>query len=83
MILGETQILGQVKSSFSLAQKNDATGTVFNQLFRQAVTFSKRAHAETAINDNPASISYAAVELGKQVLGNLSDKHVLILGAGR
>ncbi|GAJ99205.1 glutamyl-tRNA reductase [Geomicrobium sp. JCM 19055] len=83
MILGETQILGQVKSSFSIAQENDATGTVFNQLFKQAITFAKRAHRETSINDNPASISYAAVELAKQIFGDFTNKHILILGAGK
>ncbi|QQK80953.1 glutamyl-tRNA reductase [Salicibibacter cibi] len=83
MVIGETQILGQVKSSFRTAQKLGATGTVFNQLFRQVITFAKRAHKETEINDTPASVSYAAVELGKQMFGDFTGKHVLVFGAGK
>lgn len=82
MVLGETQILGQVRDSFLEAQEMGTTGTVFNQLFKQAVTFSKRAHSETEIGANAVSISYAAVELAKQVFGSLNHKHVAILGAG-
>ena len=83
MVLGETQILGQVKKSFLNGQENGTTGTVFNQLFKQAVTFAKRAHAETAIGENAVSVSYAAVELGKKIFGSLNHKHVVILGAGK
>ncbi|SDM79009.1 glutamyl-tRNA reductase [Psychrobacillus sp. OK028] len=83
MVLGETQILGQVKKSFLNGQENGTTGTVFNQLFKQAVTFAKRAHAETAIGENAVSVSYAAVELGKKIFGSLKHKHVVILGAGK
>ena len=63
MVLGETQILGQVKKSFLSGQEIGTTGTVYNQLFKQAVTFAKRAHNETAIGENAVSVSYAAVEL--------------------
>lgn len=83
MILGETQILGQIRDSFLLAQKNGATGTVFNHLLKQAVTLAKRAHSETDIGANAVSVSYAAVELAKKVFGHLRDKHVLIIGAGK
>lgn len=82
MVLGETQILGQVRDSFLQAQEIGTTGTIFNRLFKQAVTFSKRAHAETDIAANAVSISYAAVELAKQIFGNLSDKQIVVLGAG-
>ena len=82
MVLGETQILGQVRDSFLEAQTIGTTGTIFNELFKQAVTFSKRAHSKTAIGENAVSISYAAVELGKQIFGSLNHKHVAILGAG-
>lgn len=82
MVLGETQILGQVRDSFLQAQSIGTTGTIFNRLFKQAVTFSKRAHAETDIAANAVSISYAAVELAKQIFGNLNHKHIVILGAG-
>jgi glutamyl-tRNA reductase len=83
MILGETQILGQVRSSFLLAQEENTIGTIFKQLFKQAVTLAKRAHSETEIGSNAVSVSYAAVELAKKIFGDLKAKHVLILGAGK
>lgn len=83
MVLGETQILGQVRTSFMLAQQEGTTGTVFNQLFKQAITLAKRAHSETDIGANAVSISYAAVELAKKIFGSLANKHVLIFGAGK
>ncbi|WP_318615220.1 glutamyl-tRNA reductase [Sporosarcina sp. YIM B06819] len=83
MVLGETQILGQVRDSFLEGQEIGTTGTVFNELFKQAVTFAKKAHTETAIGENAVSVSYAAVELGKKIFGSLNDKHIAILGAGK
>ncbi|HEX6592978.1 MAG TPA: glutamyl-tRNA reductase [Bacillota bacterium] len=82
MVLGETQILGQVRDAFFLAQKIKTTGTIFNELFKQAITFAKRAHNETEIGDNAVSVSYAAVQLAKKIFGALHDKHVVIYGAG-
>lgn len=83
MVIGETQILGQVKNAFLLAQRQGATGTLFNALFKQAVTFAKRAHSETSIGENPVSVSYAAVELGKRIFGSFAGKTVMIIGAGK
>ncbi|WCK53670.1 glutamyl-tRNA reductase [Aneurinibacillus sp. Ricciae_BoGa-3] len=83
MVLGETQILGQVKDAFQLAQEHKASGTVFNTLFKQAITLAKRAQSETDINKNAVSTSYAAIELGKKVFGYFNDKTVLVLGAGK
>ncbi|NHC42457.1 glutamyl-tRNA reductase [Bacillus sp. MM2020_1] len=83
MILGETQILGQVRTSFMLGQQEGTTGTVFNHLFKQAITLAKRAHSETDIGANAVSVSYAAVELAKKIFGSLANKHVLIFGAGK
>jgi len=83
MVMGETQILGQVRDAFLLAQQHETTGTVFNQLFKQAITFAKRAHTETAIGQNAVSVSYAAVELGKKIFGSFAGKEVLIIGAGK
>lgn len=82
MILGETQILGQVRDAFLLAQGLGATGTIFNELFKRAITFAKRAHKETEIGEQAVSVSYAAVELAKKIFGNISDKRVVIYGAG-
>ncbi|MFP7333654.1 glutamyl-tRNA reductase [Shouchella clausii] len=83
MVIGETQILGQVKQAFLLAQEEKVTGTVFNQLFKQAVTLGKRVHSSTEISSQAVSVSYAGVELGKKIFGTFSGKHVLILGAGK
>ncbi|TMW71614.1 glutamyl-tRNA reductase [Alteribacter natronophilus] len=83
MIVGETQILGQIRNSFQTAQTEGTTGTVFNQLFKEAVTLAKRAHSETSIGENAVSVSYAAVELGKKIFGGFSEKEVLVLGAGK
>ncbi|MDP4163567.1 MAG: glutamyl-tRNA reductase [Bacillota bacterium] len=83
MVLGETQILGQLRSSFLLSQEEKTTGTVFNHLFKQAVTVAKRGHSETEIGANAVSVSYAAVELAKKIFGSLKNKHVLIFGAGK
>lgn len=82
MVMGETQILGQVRDAFLLAQQHETTGSVFNTLFKQAITLAKRAHTETAIGQNAVSVSYAAVELGKKIFGSFSGKEVLVIGAG-
>lgn len=83
MVLGETQILGQVKQAFLTAQKTGTTGTVFNELFKQAITFGKRVQKDTAIGKQAVSVSYAAVELARKIFGDLKQKHVVILGAGK
>ncbi|KAA0549215.1 glutamyl-tRNA reductase [Bacillus sp. BGMRC 2118] len=83
MVLGETQILGQVRTSFLEAQEAHATGTVFNHLFKQSITLAKKAHSDTEIGANAVSVSYAAVELAKKIFGQLTNKHVVILGAGK
>jgi glutamyl-tRNA reductase len=83
MVLGETQILGQVRTSFAQAQEEHTVGTMFNHLFKQAITLAKRAHSETEIGSNAVSVSYAAVELAKKIFGSLQNKHVVILGAGK
>lgn len=82
MVLGETQILGQVRDAFLTAQKMKTTGTIFNEMFKRAITFAKRAHKETDISAHAVSISYAAVELAKKIFGNITNKHVVIYGAG-
>lgn len=83
MILGETQILGQVKEAFLTSQQMKTTGTVFNELFKQAITLGKRSQNDTAIGEHAVSVSYAAVELAKKIFGDLQHKHVVILGAGK
>lgn len=83
MVLGETQILGQVRDAFFLARERKTTGTLFNRLFQQAITVAKRAHTETSIGESAVSVSYAAVELGKRIFGRFDDKKIMILGAGK
>ncbi|UXR81690.1 glutamyl-tRNA reductase [Staphylococcus sp. IVB6214] len=82
IVLGETQILGQMRDAFLTAQAAQTTGTIFNELFKQAITFSKKAHHETDIADNAISVSYAAVELAKKMFGKLNKKRALVIGAG-
>lgn len=82
MILGETQILGQVKKAYEMALEAKSTNVVLNTLFQQAITTGKRVRTETGIDQNPVSIPYAAVELAKQSLGSLDGRSVLVVGAG-
>jgi glutamyl-tRNA reductase len=83
MVLGEAQILGQVKEAYEHAFVNNACGRVFNKLFRQSFEVGKRVRTETEIGENAVSISYAAVELAKKVFDTLEGRCVLILGAGK
>lgn len=83
MIVGETQIIGQVRQALFTAQQYETTGIWFNTLFKQAITLAKRAHTETKINDSAVSISYAAVELGKRYFGQVKGKRAMIIGAGK
>lgn len=82
MVIGETQILGQVRSAYLLAADAGNTGALLNQLFRRAINLGKRAQTETAVGQSPVSVSYAAVQLAKKIFGDLRDRKVLILGAG-
>jgi glutamyl-tRNA reductase len=81
MILGETQILGQVRASYQIACEHGATNRVLNTLFQQAVAVGKRVRTETLIDRNAVSISYAAVELAKQIFDDLAGRSVLVIGA--
>lgn len=83
LVIGETQILGQVKQGFQAALEAGTTGTIFNHLFKQAITLGKRVHTETEIGQNAVSVSYAAVELGKKLFTSFAKKTVLLVGAGK
>jgi len=83
MLLGETQILGQVRSAYQEAVEYGSTNRVLNTLFQQAITVGKRVRTETGIDQNPVSISYAAVELARSYLDGLEKRSVLIIGAGK
>ncbi len=82
MILGETQILGQIKEAYVTSADQGAVGKTLHALFSQALTVGKRAHTETGISHNAVSVPYAAVELARKVFSNLGGRKVLILGAG-
>ncbi len=82
MILGEAEIQGQIKRAYELALVESATGPILNRLFRGALAAGGRARSETGISEKGLSISSVAVELGQRVLGDLSQRRVLVIGAG-
>ena len=82
MIVGEPQILGQVKEAYSYAKMLRSTGTVLNQLFEKAFNVAKRVREETGIADKAVSISYAAVELARKIFDHLEDHTVMLIGTG-
>jgi len=82
MIVGEPQILGQVKDAFNLSLKNKNTGVVLNRLMEKASSVAKRIRRETKIAESAVSISFAAVELAKKIFGDLSVKSFMLIGAG-
>jgi len=82
LILGEAQILGQVKEAYRYALEVGSTGRLLNKFFHKLFSVAKRVRTETAIGAYPVSVSYAAVVLAKQIFGDLKNKKALILGAG-
>lgn len=82
LVMGETQILGQVKDTYRRALAQNATGLVLNRLMHRSFRTAKRVRTETGIAANPVSVSFAAVELAKKIFGTLSGKKILIVGAG-
>ena len=82
MVVGEPQILGQLKDSFDHALMNKTTGVVMNRLMKKAISVAKRIRTETKIAESAVSISFAAVELARKIFGDLKDKSVMLAGAG-
>jgi glutamyl-tRNA reductase len=82
MVIGEPQILGQLKDAFELAHKKKTTGVLLNRLMKKAISVAKRVRTETRIAENAVSISFAAVELAKKIFTDLSKKVFMLLGAG-
>ncbi len=82
MVVGEPQILGQVKDAFSCAANAQATGNVLNRLLHKAFSVAKRVRSETRIATSAVSISFAAVELARKIFGELEGKTVMLIGAG-
>lgn len=82
MVVGEPQILGQVKDAYERAARGAATGLVLNRFLHKAFSVAKRVRTETRIAQSAVSISFAAVELARKIFGSLEGKQVLVIGAG-
>jgi len=82
MMVGEPQILGQIKEAYHSATLRKTSGTVLNRLLHRAFFVAKRVRTETGIGDHAVSISYAAIELAKKIFGSLEGKKALLIGAG-
>ncbi|RJP79078.1 MAG: glutamyl-tRNA reductase [Desulfobacteraceae bacterium] len=82
MIIGEPQILGQIKEAYRVATENKTSGVILNRLLHRTFFVAKKVRTETGIGGSAVSISYAAVELGKKIFGSLEEKKVLLIGAG-
>ncbi|MFQ5717818.1 MAG: glutamyl-tRNA reductase, partial [Nitrospinales bacterium] len=82
MVVGEPQILGQVKEAYHYARSLRSTGAVLNQLFERAFSVAKRVREETGIADNAVSISFAAVELARKIFDDLEQRSVMLVGTG-
>lgn len=82
MVVGEPQILGQLKDAYRTAAVRKTSGVILNRLLHKTFSVAKRVRSETGIGDHAVSISYAAIELGRKIFGTLEDKKVLLIGAG-
>ena len=82
MVLGEPQILGQVKAAYRTATEQKSSGVILNRLLHRTFFIAKRIRTETGIGDHAVSISYAAIELARKIFGSLRKKRVLLIGAG-
>jgi glutamyl-tRNA reductase len=82
MVLGEPQILGQVKEAYRLATQYQATGPILNRLLHKTFSVAKRVRTETGIGDHAVSVSYAAISLARKIFGELTGMTVLLVGAG-
>ena len=82
LIVGEPQILGQVKEAYRIAIDHKSSSVILNRLMHRTFSLAKKIRTETDISGSPVSISFAAVELGKKIFGDLQGKKVLLVGAG-
>ena len=82
MVVGEPQILGQVKDAYDVAVEGSATGLVLNRFMHKAFSAAKRVRTETRIAQSAVSVSFAAVELARKIFGSLQGKSVMVIGAG-
>jgi glutamyl-tRNA reductase len=82
MVVGEPQILGQIKEAYRTAHAARTTGTLLNKLFHKAFSVAKRVRTETSIGNRAVSVSFVAVELAKRIFDRLEGREVLVIGAG-
>lgn len=82
LMLGEAEILGQVKQAYKVAVENQSTGAVLNRLFQNALEVGKRVRTQTDLGARPMSVAFAGVKLAEQVFGNLDDQQAVVIGAG-
>ena len=82
MVVGEPQILGQMKEAYRKATVEKTSGVILNKLLHRSFFVAKKVRTETGIGDHAVSISYAAIELGKKIFGDLEGKRVMLIGAG-
>jgi len=82
MVLGEPQILGQIKTAYSQALNTNSLGKSLGRLFQHSFTVAKQVRTDTAIGSSPVSVAFAAVRLAKQIFSNLPDSTALLIGAG-
>ncbi len=82
MVVGEPQILGQLKDAFEFALEKKTTGILLNRLMKKTISVAKRVRTETKIAENAVSISFAAVELARKIFTELKEKSFMLLGAG-
>ena len=82
LVLGEPQILGQLKSSYAVSQHQNLMKGELGQLFQQTFAVAKKVRTDTAIGENPVSVAYAAVSLAQHIFSDLADSRALLIGAG-
>lgn len=82
MVLGEPQVLGQLKEAYNQAYAAGTTGTVLSRLFEHAFSVAKRVRTDTAIGENPVSVAYAAVSMSRHIFTDMRRKSALLIGAG-
>ena len=82
LVLGEPQILGQLKTSYDQARQDNSINSVLDRLFQHSFSVAKRVRTDTDIGSNPVSVAFAAVDLSRQIFGDLSNLRALLIGAG-
>ena len=83
MVLGEPQILGQLKDAYAMARQHEASGGFLSRMFEQTFSVAKRVRTQTAIGENPVSVAYAAVSMAHHIFSDMSKHKALLIGAGK